>query len=109
MWEHFTTKPFLNELRFIGHVPTPWASWMIVASPTLCSSRAEQLKKFLADLSDSIHAFDNAEARSSTSKEFIKGHFGYPEEDVEAWLKQVEYPSTGVEVVERATIEKTLK
>lgn len=109
MWEHFTTKPFLSELRFIGHVPTPWASWMVVASPSLVSSRAEQLKKFLADLSESIHAFDDAEARKSSSKEFIKGHFGYPEEDVQAWLDQVTYPKVGVDVVEKSTIQRTLK
>ena len=111
MWEHFTTKPFLSELRFIDHVLTPWSSWLIVAPPALTSNpeRAATLKAFLANLSASIHSFDAPAARKTSSKEFILGHFGYDEADVEAWLKTVTYPTTGVEVVERATIEKTLK
>lgn len=107
MWEHFTTKPYLSELRFIDHVLTPWSSWLIVAPPAIASSPA--LKTFLANLSESIHSFDAADARKGSSKEFIIGHFGYPKEDVEAWLEGVTYPQTGVEVVERETIEKTLK
>lgn len=111
MWEHFTTKPFLSELRFIDHVLTPWSSWMIVASPALTSSpkRAEVLKTFLANLSSSIRAFDDAEARKTSSKEFVIGHFGYPEVDVEAWLESVRYPTVGVEVVKRGTIKETLR
>lgn len=111
MWEHFTTKPFLSELRFIDHVLTPWSSWVIVASTALTSSpeRSAVLKTFLSNLSDSIHAFDDATARETTSKEFIIGHFSYPEEDVKAWLDTVTYPKTGVEEVERTTIAKTLR
>ncbi|KAK4704234.1 hypothetical protein P7C70_g1983, partial [Phenoliferia sp. Uapishka_3] len=109
MWEHFTTKPYLSELRFIDHVLTPWSSWLIVAPPALISSRAVILKNFLKSLSASIKKFDAPEARKTSSKEFIIGHFGYPEEDVEAWLRGVTYPQDGVENVERSMIEKTLK
>ncbi|KAM0748336.1 periplasmic binding protein-like II [Meredithblackwellia eburnea MCA 4105] len=108
MWEHFTTKPYLSELRFIDHVPTPWSSWKIVAPPSLISGRSTELKKFLANLSGSIHAFDTKEAREGSSRSFIEGHFGYPEEDVRAWLDTVRYPETGVDVVKKETIEKTL-
>ncbi|KAI5476839.1 NMT1/THI5-like domain containing protein [Pseudohyphozyma bogoriensis] len=107
MWEHFTTKPYLNELRFIDHVLTPWSSWLIVTSPEHYASST--VKAFLANLSASIHAFDAPAARESSSKEFIKGHFGYPEEDVVAWLEGVTYPKVGVEVVKKSTIEETLK
>jgi hypothetical protein len=111
MWEHFTTKPYLSELRFIDHVLTPWSSWLIVAAPSLTSSpeRSAVLRTFLSNLSTSIHKFDAADARATSSKDFIIGHFGYPEVDVKAWLEGVRYPTTGVEVVERETIEKTLK
>lgn len=109
MWEHFTTKPYLSELRFIGHVPTPWASWMIVASPSLVSARGEQLTQFLRDLTRSVHAFDDAQAREGVSKEFVMRQFGYPEEDVVAWLEGVRYPKEGLERVEKSTVEKTLR
>jgi hypothetical protein len=35
---------------------------------------------------------DAPEARESSSKEFVETTWEYPREDVEAWLKQVEYP-----------------
>lgn len=109
MWEHFTTKPFLSEVRFIDHVETPWSSWMIVATPHLRSpEHATTLTSFLARLSKSIQAFDAPAARTSTSKEFIIGHFGYEPEDVQSWLDAVRYPQKGVEIVEKDTITKTL-
>lgn len=112
LWEHFTSKPWLGDtIRFIGSVPTPWPSWSIVASAVVLESdeRKDALRSFLANLTSSVHAFDVADARASTSKEFIKKQFGYPEEDVVAWLDQVSYPKIGLEHVERETIEKTLR
>ncbi|THH28483.1 hypothetical protein EUX98_g5710 [Antrodiella citrinella] len=87
MWEWFTTKPFVDagEARFIGSVPTPWPSWLIAAHPTRAATEA--LTKFLATLS-----FDSEESRKTANVEFIKAKFGYPEEDIRAWLKTVAYP-----------------
>ncbi|RPD60126.1 periplasmic binding protein-like II [Lentinus tigrinus ALCF2SS1-7] len=92
MWEWFTTKPFVDagECRFIGSVPTPWPSWLIAAHPT--RAPADALKPFLATLTTYVRAFDAAEKRESADVEFIKDKFGYPEEDIKAWLKTVGYP-----------------
>ncbi|KAF9052477.1 periplasmic binding protein-like II [Hymenopellis radicata] len=92
MWEWFTTKPFADakECRFIGSVPTPWPSWLIAAQP---KTDAEELKAFLSKLSTYVAAFDSAESRASRNVEFIKSKFGYPEEDIQAWMKTVGYPS----------------
>ncbi|BGO95950.1 hypothetical protein NBRC10512_005466 [Rhodotorula toruloides] len=112
MWEHFTTKPYLNEVRFIGNVPTPWHSWVVVATPSTTSSSSplrSLLESFLSNLTSSIHSFDAADARASSSKEFIKGHFGYPDEDVKAWLEQVSYPKGEVREVDKSMVEKTLR
>ncbi|GAA5949469.1 hypothetical protein JCM21900_000230 [Sporobolomyces salmonicolor] len=134
MWERFTTKerrrrslslccsartyavrgliqPYLNEVRFIDYVPTPWHSWAIVASPATLSPSSPllpTLQSFLPDLSASMHAFDSPAARASDSVEFIKAQFGYPEEDVRAWLDQVAYPKGEAHEVSRAMVERTL-
>lgn len=135
MWEHFTTKvrrlfscppsrsgrlelilprrsqPYLSEVRFIGSVPTPWHSWVLVAPPSTTSSTSPLLpvlQSFLSNLTTSIHAFNAPEARKSSSKAFIEGHFGYPAEDVEAWLAQVDYPHGDVVEVSKDMVEKTL-
>jgi len=92
MWEWFTTKPYADtgEVRFIGSVPTPWPSWLIAASPTRTSP--EFLDIFLRTLTRYVGDFGSKEARVDASIEYIKEKFGYPEEDIKAWLKTVAYP-----------------
>ncbi|KAK7033232.1 periplasmic binding protein-like II [Favolaschia claudopus] len=92
MWEWFTTKPWVDDgkARFIGSVPTPWPSWLIAAHPTRASSEA--LRAFMTSLSEYVRAFDSASNREGPNVEVIKTKFGYPEEDIKAWLKTVGYP-----------------
>ncbi|SGY82267.1 BQ5605_C009g05556 [Microbotryum silenes-dioicae] len=111
MWEHFTTKPYLSELRFISHVPTPWASWIIVASSGVLStpSQKNQLISFLKNLTLSVEDFDSETSRKGKSKQFVMNQFGYPEVDVVSWLEGVSYPKNGVQKVERKTMQLTLE
>lgn len=112
MWEWFTTKPYLSEVRFIGSVPTPWHSWALVAPPSTTAPSSPLLpvlSSFLTNLTASIHAFDAPAAREGDSKAFVQKHFGYPEDDVQAWLDQVNYPKGDVVEIDRAMVEKTLQ
>ncbi|GAA5941312.1 substrate-binding domain-containing protein [Sporobolomyces koalae] len=112
MWEKFTTRPYLDEVRFIGVVPTPWHSWAVVASPTTLSSTSPLLavlERFLSNLTESIRTFDASEARANESVQFVQTTFGYPEEDVRAWFDQVSYPQGPVREIEQAMVEKTFK
>ena len=95
MWEWYTTKPFLNEIRFIGSVPTPWPSWSIASStPTLSSADSRQaVRTFLGELQASVRHFDSAAARAEEDVAFIQQEFGYERADVEAWLNTVGYES----------------
>jgi len=94
MWEWFTTKPFVDkgEARFIGSLPTPWPSWLIAAHPSPTRAPLDALRSFLIKLSEYVQAFDLPTARAGPNVEVIKAKFGYPEEDIEAWLKTVAYP-----------------
>ncbi|KAI0734324.1 periplasmic binding protein-like II [Fomitopsis betulina] len=91
MWEWFTTKPFVDagEARFIGNILTPWPSWMIAAHPT--RAPPEALHAFLDTLTTYARAFDEPAQRTGADIEFIKDKFGYPEEDVKAWLDIVSW------------------
>jgi len=93
MWERFTTKPWVDrgEVRFIGSVPSPWPSWMIVAHPSPTRAPPQSVISFLDRLTSFVRAFDSAENRISADVEFIKKNFGYPEEDVKAWLETVKW------------------
>ncbi|CAE6454949.1 hypothetical protein BN14_02935 [Rhizoctonia solani AG-1 IB] len=78
-----------GEVRFIGSVPTPWPSWLIAAHP----DRAEPtpLKNFLGALTGYVTKFDSDEQRAQADVDFIQKRFGYPEEDIRAWLKTVRW------------------
>ncbi|KAJ7030368.1 hypothetical protein C8F04DRAFT_731558 [Mycena alexandri] len=94
MWEWFTTKPFVDagEARFIGSVPTPWPSWLIAAHPSSTRAPPDALRSFLTSLSGYVRAFNSVASREGHNVEVIKAKFGYPEEDIKAWLKTVAYP-----------------
>ncbi|TFK75182.1 periplasmic binding protein-like II [Pluteus cervinus] len=94
MWEWFTTKPFVDagQARFIGSVPTPWPSWMIAAHPSPGRAPKEAVKTFLQGLTKYINSFNSEAGRAGANQEFIKEKFGYPLEDIEAWLLTVGYP-----------------
>lgn len=55
---------------------------MIAASTDPERAPTEALTAFLAKLTSYVRAFDSEEARAKDDVEFIKGKFGYPEEDV---------------------------
>ena len=80
----------------IGSVPTPWPSWLIVANQE--RANAAEVKDILERLTGFIRDFDSAEKRENADVEFIKEKFGYPEEDVRAWLKTVKYPQNCLEI-----------
>ncbi|KAI9066233.1 periplasmic binding protein-like II [Trametes sanguinea] len=105
MWEWFTTKPFVDagECRFIGSVPTPWPSWLIAAHPERAPASA--LTPFLEALSGYVCAFDAPEKRAADDVAFIRDKFGYPEEDIKAWLKTVGYPQTCLEIPKQVILD----
>jgi len=107
MWEWFTTKPFADagEVRFIGSVPTPWPSWMIAAHPTRAPH--DRVRLFLKGLTSYVREFNSKEKRAGDNIEFIKSKFGYPVEDIEAWLKTVGYPED-CSVIPSKVIAETL-
>ncbi|GLB40370.1 putative periplasmic binding protein-like II [Lyophyllum shimeji] len=98
MWEWFTTKPFVDagEVRFIGSVPTPWPSWLIAAHPT--RAPPEAVRTFLEGLTKYVTMFDSEKNREDANVKFIATNFGYPEEDIRAWLKTVAYPTQCLEI-----------
>ncbi|TFK18119.1 hypothetical protein FA15DRAFT_675530 [Coprinopsis marcescibilis] len=105
MWEWFTTKPFVDagKARFIGSVPTPWPSWLIAANPDRAQPAA--VSKFLNGLTKYIREFDSKKSREKINIEFIKEKFGYPEEDIKAWLKTVRYPESCSQIPQSVLID----
>ena len=106
MWERFTTKPYTDkgEVRTIGHVLTPWPSWLIAARADCDQNR---LLEFLHGLGHWTQEFDSEKSRQGPAIEYIQGTLGYPVTDIQDWIKTCRW-SHEPWIVERTTIEKTL-
>ncbi|KAJ7773434.1 hypothetical protein B0H16DRAFT_1512339 [Mycena metata] len=91
MWEWFTTKPFVDagEARFTRAPP-------------------DALRSFLTSLSGYVRAFNSVASREGSNVEVITAKFGYPEEDIKAWLKTVAYPEDCL-VIPSDVITNTLR
>lgn len=114
MWEWFTTKPYRDsgEVKFIGKVPTPWASWMIAVSPQSVAPdllAPEKLKVLLDKLDRSIHRFGTESGiRSEENVKYVQEKYHLQAEDVREWMKGVSYPQRCREI-SRKTLEDTVK
>ncbi|KAG8932288.1 hypothetical protein FRC02_001359 [Tulasnella sp. 418] len=109
LWEWFTTKPSVDagEVRFIGSVPTPWPSWHIAAHTSKQRAPTDAVIDFVATLSSYVRDFDSQESRRTKDVEYIRKNFGYPEEDINEWLKTVSYPRDCT-AIDGSVIQKTL-
>ncbi|KAK6437805.1 hypothetical protein LTR95_005993 [Oleoguttula sp. CCFEE 5521] len=103
MWEHFTTKRYWDsgELKRIGEIYTPWPSWMIAARSGV-DERAVQ--EMLGKINEGVKYYLEHEEESI---EHITSTMEYSKEDVQEWMKTVEF-SSDVKGVDPAVAEKTI-
>jgi len=85
-WEHFTSKRYYDsgEIKRIGEIYTPWASWKIVAS----DPNDLRVKGVLESLNKGIDYFKK---NQEESVEYISTNLDYSAEDAREWLKTVEF------------------
>ena len=78
MWEHFTTKRYYDsgELKRVGEIYTPWASWDIVARPELVEGKDERLEGFVEKLNRGVAYFDG---HQEEAVEYISTELDYSE------------------------------
>lgn len=104
MWEHFTSKRYYDngEIKRVGEIYTPWASWMIVAS-TKIDKDDRRLGEFFEKLDKGVKYYlENQEE----AVKYISTSLDYSEEDAREWLKTVKF-SNGVKGVDEALVTKT--
>jgi ABC-type nitrate/sulfonate/bicarbonate transport system substrate-binding protein len=93
MWEHFTSKRYYDngEIKRIGEIYTPWASWKIVA----VDPKDERLQRLFVKVNKGItHFRENQEEAIS----YISENLDYSAEDVREWMKTVEFVHDASEV-----------
>ncbi|HIB38386.1 substrate-binding domain-containing protein [Mesonia sp.] len=102
MWEHFTTKPLVDDgtFRRVGDCPSPWPCFVIASTENYYQNNAEEIKKLLSILNAITEDFKEIENLS----EILAERYQQKEKDISLWLEKTEW---GQKQVKKETIEET--
>ncbi|MDR5590293.1 substrate-binding domain-containing protein [Christiangramia sp. SM2212] len=84
MWEHFTTKPLVDNktFRLIADCPTPWPCFVIAANEEALNSKTESLHKMLSVLNEETK---DLKVQKNIDVE-LSERYGQKLEDIRKWL-----------------------
>ena len=101
MWEHFTTKPLVDQgiFRRVGDCPTPWPCFVIAVRTELLEEDEETVKTIL----DIINATTSEFKDIPMIDETIAKRYDQQLEDVQKWLSLTEWSQ---ELIDEKTISK---
>lgn len=89
MWEHFTTKPLVDQKIFkhIDDCPTPWPCFVIVAKNEFIQQHREILNQIL----EVVNQQTKANIGNENLVEEIADAYGLKIQDVEKWMKRTRW------------------
>ncbi|MEC7264661.1 MAG: substrate-binding domain-containing protein [Bacteroidota bacterium] len=89
MWEHFTTKPLVDQGVFkrVGDCPTPWPCFVIAATDTFLKNNAGLLKHVL----DVINLYTEEFKSIPSIDRTLANRYEQKLEDIQAWLSKTRW------------------
>lgn len=89
MWEHFTTKPLVDEgiFRRIDDCPTPWPCFVIAVRDEILSNHLEDVKKVLNIINAETLIFK----QKNDIAAILSARYQQKMEDIKEWLKITEW------------------
>ncbi len=89
MWEHFTTKPLVDNgtFRIIDNCPTPWSCFMIAVSDNALQKHPEEIKKILTIINNTTTDFKGIDNIDT----ILSQRYGQQLEDIQKWLSLTEW------------------
>ncbi len=104
MWEHFTTKPLVDNktFRLIADCPTPWPCFVIAANEESRQNKSEALKKMLDVLNSETKDFKLQKNIDIQLSE----RYGQKLEDIRKWL---DLTSWSQEQISEENLEKVME
>lgn len=89
MWEHFTTKPLVEQGMFkhLGDCPTPWPCFVIAATDSFLTSHADVLKHILEVINMYTIEFKAIPSIDRT----LANRYGQKLEDIQDWLSKTDW------------------
>lgn len=94
MWEHFTTKPLVDNgtFRRLGDCPTPWPCFVVAASDRFL---AEQ-KSALAHIMEIINLYTEEFRNIPSIDRSLANTYGQQLEDIREWLALTQWSSSQI-------------
>lgn len=111
MWEHFTTKPWVDNGTFkrLGDCPTPWPCFVIAATDSFLSSNSALLKHIL----EVINIYTSEFKKIPSIDRTLSNRYEQKLEDIQDWLSktrwgQSQLPETIVDEVQKRLLSLDL-
>ena len=106
MWEHFTTKPLVDNhtFRLIADCPTPWPCFVIAAGINSIENNSEELKKMLKVLNTETKDF---KLRKNIDIQ-LSERYGQKLEDIRKWLDLTRWSQDQISKKEIESVQNTL-
>ena len=89
MWEHFTTKPFVDNgtFRRIADCPTPWPCFVIAATNNALNSKLPEIKELLQTINQTTQTFK----KINGIDELLAKKYNQKLADIKKWLSITEW------------------
>ncbi|WGK64766.1 substrate-binding domain-containing protein [Croceiramulus getboli] len=106
MWEHFTTKPLVDQsiFRRITDFPTPWSSFVIAGREKFIADNGEALNRFLEVINTVTEDFKRIPSIDKT----LSNRYGQELEDIQKWLSMTKWSQSQITPEEINLIQKRL-
>jgi len=106
MWEHFTTKPLVDNgtFRNVADCPTPWPCFVIAAREEFLTSNKEEIKNMLSVVNAKTVDFKEI----PNIDEILAKRYGQKLEDIQEWLKLTEWSQQNLTEAEIENVQESL-
>lgn len=106
MWEHFTTKPLVDNgtFRRVADCPTPWPCFVIAVRNEILESNEIEIEKLIKVINKKTVSFKNI----SNIEQTLAKRYDQKIEDIEEWLQLTEWSQTNLTEQEIENVQGSL-
>lgn len=106
MWEHFTTKPLVDNgtFRRVADCPTPWPCFVIAVRNEILESNEIEIEKLINVINKKTVSFKNI----SNIERTLAKRYDQKIEDIEEWLQITEWSQTNLTEQEIENVQESL-
>ncbi len=92
LWEHFTTKPLVDNgtFRRVGDCPSPWPCFVITVRNEILQNHKDEIKTILNIINNKLDDFSTPEKKAKYVNLFSE-RYNLKKEDVKEWLSITEW------------------